>query len=451
MQASLLKNRFNMTKGGTNTTILSVTPTQGGVFSVNVTATSLQQTPHQVTVQITVLDFVLSVQPAPLVFPQGSSASEQVSFTSVNNTPYNVTVIIVKTYITQATASGLEGPSTGISVACTPLKLNLTNSGTGETTSLSNCRVTGNQAGNYTVTVIAASGTVSHATAFQVQVLGPDFTLVSSATVQALSVGTSTTISLTLARQLTLNSNVTLDYSFPGTQPFPPAVTISVQPLLTSTPSVIPLNSTFPTATATVRLTSDPNAPTGIYSLQLRAFSSRYQITHLATITIVITTTTSPHDIAAYSVTANPTSTTVGSTIAISILVQNLGKVNETATVVALVGDLSVAQKNITIAPGTNQTVTLNWNTNGFSPGPYTVGVKVLAVPGETVTNNNILRAPTTVTLNAANSSILQSSYFQTAIIVGLIAVVAIVTILLLQTRRRATGSGDSPPKTSGS
>jgi hypothetical protein len=441
MQASLLKDRFNVTKGGTNSTTLSLTPAQGGVFSVNITATSLQQTPHQVTIQITVLDFVLFVQPAPLVLPQGSSASEQVSFTSVNLTPYNVTVTIVKTYVTQATGAGLEGPSTGISVTCFPLKLNLTNSGTGESTSLSNCKVIGNEAGNYTVTVIAASGTVTHATAFPVQVLGPDFSFVPSPSIETLSVGTSGTISIALARQLGFTSNVTLDYAFPGTQPSHPSVSINLLH--------VPLNSTFPTGTAIVTVTSGPNALTGIYSLQLSGFSQTYQIRHTVTVAIVVTTTSSPHDLAVYSVSANPTSTTVGSTIQIAINVQNLGKVNETSTVVAIVGDLSVGQQNVTIAPGANVTVTLKWNTNGFSPGAYMVGGKVLAVPGETILSNNLLRSPTPVTLTAANSSIFQSSYFQTALVVGLLAIIAIVTILFLQTRRKIAESAESSPKTS--
>src|SRR5207249_4323397 len=92
--------------------------------------------------------------------------------------------------------------------------------------------------------------------------------------------------------------------------------------------------------------------------------------------------------------------------VTITIVVRNVGKLAENATVVAIVGDQNISSKNVTLSPGQNVTVTITWHTAGYSPGAYMIGGKVPGVPGESILSNNLLRSPTPVTLNAANTSI---------------------------------------------
>jgi hypothetical protein len=353
--------------------------------------------------------------------------------------PYNVTINLTLSYVNQITPAGPLGPSTGVSVLCSPAKLNLTNNGGSEVTGLASCKVTATQIGNYTVTVLGVAGTlgtptsITHALTFPVQVLGPDFTVVPSTTVQPVSVGASAMVGLTINGNLGLYSNVTLSFQSPSA-----GLSFAINP------PYVTVSSAKPAATANITITAGPSAATGTYSLTLTAFATSIKITHTITVTLVVTTTTSPHDLGIYSVSATPTSTTVGSLVTITIVAQNLGKSPENSTVIAIAGDVSVGQKNITIAPGTNMTIVLTWNTAGYNTGAYMIGGKILAIPGETIYSNNLLRSATPVTLTAANTSVLQSPYFQPGIIAALVAIIGIVAILFLrQTRRKMPQSAN--------
>jgi hypothetical protein len=418
------KTQLILTAGALRSSTIRYNSTIYGSYVVNVTASS-GQLAHTIPVTVNVADFITFVtSPGSLPVPVGTTVVREVDF-SGSLFPYSVTVNIVNTYVTEFTPKGPLSPSAGIFVSCSPTTLRVTNSTSTENITPSLCNITGNTVGNYTVTVVAVGGKATHALTFSVLVQGPDFTLTSSTSVQQVSTGGSAAFSIVVAAtKQGDNANVTLTGAFMGTPTSPPSVTIK--------PVTIQLNSTNINGTSTVTIKTSDSTPTGTYFLIISAHP------HLLTIAIAVSTTASPHNLQVNSAIPSSTSTTVGSSISIAINVQNLGRATENATVIAIAGDQNVAKTNITnIAPGQNVTVTLTWDTSGWTPGAYMVGAKVLGY--------NLLRNATPITLNPANTSILTSPYFAPSIIAALIIIVAIVSFLFLQTRRRTPSQQAQP------
>ena len=419
-----------------NSTTVSVNSTIAGKYLLVVNATftssSLNQT-HIVDINVNVVDFAMEVGPGVLPVPLGETVLQQVTFTSVpGSIPYNYTATI-KSDVAQITANGPLDPATGITVTCSPTTFkvwaNQTNS---EPPVNINCSVTAAQYGNYTVTVIARVGPITHAIAFPVQVPRPDFSITSSATIQTVSLGKSTTFTVTVSRLFALNDTITYTPSFPAAlnkQGTPPLTSINPQNLV--------LDSTHLNATGTITITTPSPTTTGTYFMFVSAQSKAGGTTHTLLLGIVVTTSTSPYDLEVFSVSPSTTSATVGATISINILVKNVGTLAANATVAALSGDLTVGQQNVTLAPGQNVTVTITWNTSNYAAGSYVVGGKISLSNGQAGTSSSVGRYTTPVNLAPANPSIVDSSYFQPVVIGVLIAVVAIVAILFLQARRK--------------
>ena len=426
------------TGGATTTsasTSLRVNSTIAGSYGINITATSGQLT-HTITVLVTVLDFVMTVPPVPLFIAQGTTGLEPVFFGPSGTTVYNTTATVKTIFINQETSTRTTGPSTGVSVTCTPSSVTIFGVGSSESPVPTNCAVTGTVIGNYTVTVVASSGAgsriVTHAVTFSVVVTGPDFTMTQSTVLQVVSVGQPSTVSVLVFRTQGLNSSVSIAADFPPATnpPSPPTVTIS--------PASFTLNSTYPNATAIVSIITSGSSPTGTYFLIVTATAAASQTTHLLVFAIVVTTTTSPHALEVYSVKPSTTSTTVGENVSVSITVRNIGKLPENSTVLALVGDLTVGNQTFTnLQPGEKTTVTITWNTSGFSAGSYTIGGQVMGVSGQTDFSQSVARYATPVTLTAANTGIFSSGYVEPAAIIAIIVVLAIVIALMLQSRRK--------------
>jgi hypothetical protein len=112
----------------------------------------------------------------------------------------------------------------------------------------------------------------------------------------------------------------------------------------------------------------------------------------------------------------------VGTDVTITVQIVNLGLVSENSTVVAIVGEQTIAQKNVTLAPGQNMNVTFTWKTSGFEPKAYMIGGKILAVSGETNTGNNEYRQATPVTLTSANTNA-----FTSGVVLPLVAIAAVI------------------------
>jgi hypothetical protein len=120
--------------------------------------------------------------------------------------------------------------------------------------------------------------------------------------------------------------------------------------------------------------------------------------------------------------------------VTITVVVQNLGKVSENATIIAIIGDQNIGVKNATIAVGGNITETFTWHTGTYNPGAYMVGGKVLGF--------NLLRSATPLTLNASNTSVFTSPYTIPAIVIAaIIIVVAALAFFYVLPRRKIQSS----------
>jgi hypothetical protein len=423
---SLTSYQINMTTVTSGSTTLNLNSTIGGFYDVNVTGVAAvkgEVISHSVIVSVTVADF--SITAAAMTMNIGTVASESLYFGS--DFSIESTVTLGSPLVSQTTSGGTIAPSHGISATVSPTVVSI--NGAGPDLAKANCTVSAYQAGNYTVTIVATSGRAIHAAAFAVQVHGVDFTLNPSTAVQTVTVGGTATFNVTLAQQLGFNGTISLTAQILNTTDLAPPLTASLNV------ASVTLSSTSPNATALVTISSSPGAPTAIYTVVLTAFTA--QITHTATVKVVVTTTVSPHDLVVYSVTTTQTSASVGSSLSITIVVKNLGTVPENSTIIALAGNLAVANQNFTnLLPGHNITVTLIWHTSGFDPGAYSIGGQVLGVSGETSPQNNILRSSESVTLTTS-TSILQSSYLELGLIIALIVLIAVIALLVLQARRK--------------
>jgi hypothetical protein len=149
---------------------------------------------------------------------------------------------------------------------------------------------------------------------------------------------------------------------------------------------------------------------------------------------IMVTVTVNSQQVLVLGVTVSSTSATVGDTVTYNIQVKNVGAGTVTTTVYALVGNVTVNQMNVTLAPGASQSVTLTWNTASYTPGTYTLGAKILAAPGQ----NNFTDITGTATTSFALAAKPSSPFTLTVIaIIAVIAAAAIIVVVLLLRRRR--------------
>ena len=439
--ATLLNQTLTLSAKGTNTTSVTVRAIIYGGYSVNVTATSGSLS-HSSIISVTVLDFFLQVPNSVLTVVNGSSVGS--SETVAVNVPdfYNVTVTFSKTvFVNAIIQKGIVGPSSALNVTCSPTTVVVISIHTPQNTSIgtgaTNCKVTARAIGDYSVTVTAVSGvgnrTSVHELTFPVTVIAKGFSVALSTNVETVPVSGSTSLSVTIVGNgIGLNDtiNVKLEFSSSNLSPLPainpPAENVSITP-------------TSQSSTITATITASSTTPAGDYTLTITAtgkHSNPVRIT--ATMLLIVVETASPHDVAVNYVKPSSISATIGSTVNITITVINNGKLPENVTIQAIVADQTVGVMNVTdLAPGQNVTVTIPWNSSGYSSGAYMIGGKVKGVNGETNLSDNLWRYATPVTLNPANTSILNNAYTVPIIIIAVIIIAAIAMGLFLLPRRR--------------
>lgn len=116
-------------------------------------------------------------------------------------------------------------------------------------------------------------------------------------------------------------------------------------------------------------------------------------------------------DIAVANITVSPTTVTTGDTVLIEATVVNKGDFSENFRVTVYYDSNVVGEKNVTsLASGTNETVSFNWNTMGVPGGDYTIEVVATIVAGETNTTDNT-RIYGTVTIIKLASTIFISVF----------------------------------------
>ena len=134
--------------------------------------------------------------------------------------------------------------------------------------------------------------------------------------------------------------------------------------------------------------------PTGILCETLMEVSTLTD-SYVTTISILMEMTETNmwfHDVAVTSVTASPTTITVGESVAITVVVENKGTEAETFDVAAYYDDTVIGTQTVTsLAPGASETLTFTWDTAEAGPGTYTIKAEASILAGETDLANNIL------------------------------------------------------------
>jgi hypothetical protein len=98
-------------------------------------------------------------------------------------------------------------------------------------------------------------------------------------------------------------------------------------------------------------------------------------------------------DVAIVDVTTSTKKAYAGSTVDVTVTAVNEGTATETFAVTAYYDTTPIGTQTIfSLAPGTNITITISWNTKGVPPRVnYTIWAEAAAVPGETDTADNKL------------------------------------------------------------
>src|SRR3989449_4872758 len=179
LSASTNPTSVTLVSGGSAYSILTVTSSTAGNYTVTVTGTSGSAT-RTVQLTITVVDFSIAPNPASLGFSSGSKGNSTLTFTSLGG--YSGTITITTTVT----------PSTGLSASCGS---SVTLASGGSSNSI--CLFNSSTPGTYTVTVRGTSGFLSHTVSIIVGVL--DFSITANPSSLNLSLGTngSSTITIT--------------------------------------------------------------------------------------------------------------------------------------------------------------------------------------------------------------------------------------------------------------
>jgi len=423
--ASLDFNQRLLKSGGSNSSILTLSAPVGGSYNINITGTH-NQLSHATLVQLVVSDFGIKTSQSLLAIQQGST---QVFKFTASNHPTGTQCC----FHGDVTLSTSVTPSQGLGASCGPASI-LFNSAIDSTPDYT-CTFTGSNSGNYTVIVgaIGLGGALFHASALVVQVLGPDFQVSASPSLQTIPQGSSASVIMKVNRVSTFNGTVTLS-----------AAVVPSGPTLLFNTTSINLDATTKTATVSLTLTALSTTPPGTYTVTISGTATISGVvkTHSPLVTIIVSRPTSVHDVAIFSVSATPTSPTIGDKVAYTVTVIDPGDFNETVTVAALVGQTTVDQKNVTVLARGNVTLTLTWDTSTYTLGSYVVGAKVLSVQGQTNANNNILMSTAPVTLNSQSQGVFSASnlpvIIATLALIGA-AIIIVALTLFFRSRRRAT------------
>ncbi len=154
--------------------------------------------------------------------------------------------------------------------------------------------------------------------------------------------------------------------------------------------------------------------------------------------------TPSVHDVAVVQASA-PETATIGSVVMVNSTVVNYGSATENPVVQLWVkGTLVGDDSSITVASHTAATSKIDWNTTNYSPGVYGLVVKVVPVPGEQVTSNNVLQGIFVILTRqppkVPSSSAPQATGFSPQIVLVVAIAEALAFSFFALGRRRLTG-----------
>jgi len=120
--------------------------------------------------------------------------------------------------------------------------------------------------------------------------------------------------------------------------------------------------------------------------------NTSYRIIPLGYDNFPLMNTWSEHDVSIENITLSANKTYVGTTVNITVTVENKGKIgaSETFNITAKYDSQTIETKKvINLAAGANTTLTFSWNTTDVAYGTHTVSAEATALPEEHNTDNN--------------------------------------------------------------
>ena len=239
------------------------------------------------------------------------------------------------------------------------------------------------------------------------------------------------------------NSSVQLSVTFISGVSAP--VTLSAQGVPAGTEILFAPASARPSFLSTMTISTNEATPLGQFNITILAAGRGVEKSIVLSLLVVLIV----HDIAIVSAAIQGTAA-VGSIVVINATVANYGSVSEAFELRAYANSTLVADRSVpSLASEGVYASRLMWNTSGFSPGTYRVLVAVPPVPGELNLLDNSREAGQMILTQspgsgpspspAASGSAQGLNYGRQLAIVAAIAEAAIVFLVVVRSKRKAS------------
>src|SRR5438105_6607793 len=244
------------------------------------------------------------------------------------------------------------------------------------------------------------------------------------------------------------NSSVQLSVTFISGVSAP--VTLSAQGVPAGTEILFAPASARPSFSSTMTISTNEATPLGQFNITIVEMGRGFEKSIALSLLVVLIV----HDIAIVSAAIQGTAT-VDNIVVINATVANYGSVSEAFELRAYANTTLVADRSVpSLAPEGVYASQLMWNTSGFFPGKYTVLVAVPPVRGELNLLDNSREAGQLILTQspgsgpspspAASGSAQGLNYGRQLAIVAAIAEAAIVFLVVVRSKRRASTGNDS-------
>ena len=345
--------------GGSGTATLTFSSNTVGNYTLTINSSNGTLT-HSVTLNIQVVDFAIAAGPSTVTIMAGATGNSTVTITALNR--FGGTVNLTLTH-----PMGLTATIVPSSIA-----------GSGSTTMSAGASTSG----DYSVTIKATSGSLSHTIGIVIHVL--DYSITGNPTSLIAPVGSDTSSSLTVQGLNGYSGNLTLTFTV---QPETPALGVGGSGggrhalILAPPAAILPSVSINPqsfllsqggTQQSTVSISLPPNLPLGNYLITVT--SSDGTLSHQIVLTLVATD---------FSLTATPTSASLpsGSNATIVLNLQSLNSFqgNVTLTLTSQAGGPTGTLSTSTVQLAFNSNVNLNLTINvpsNTATGNYTITIQ---------------------------------------------------------------------------
>ena len=379
--------------GGSGTATLTFSSNTAGNYTVTINSSNGTLT-HSITLTVQVVDFAIAANPSTVTILAGATGNSTVTITALNRFG--------------GTASLMLTPSTGLTATIVPSSI----AGSGPAT----MSASASTSGDYSVTIRATSGSLSHTIGIVIHVL--DYSLTGNPTSLIAPIGSNTSSSLTIQSLNGYDGNMSLTFTVQPDTPTqsaggsgggghtlilaPPAVTL---PSVSISPQSF-LLSPSGAQQSTVSISLPPNLPVGDYLITVTA--SDGTLSHQILLTLAATD---------FSLTATPNSASLpsgsNSTIVLNLESLNLFQGNVTLTLASQAGGPTGTLSTSTVQLAFNSNVNLNLTINvpsNTAPGNYTITIQAtsgtvshtLVIPVRVTTSG--LASILTGILNPSNS-----------------------------------------------